>query len=288
MPRRKISPPAKTATKEKNRTRSKTAQKSYSVKDYKTIKKPKNAENVTKSLGDDKKLYVTTPVPNPYRKTKEQREFDKQNLPDRIKYFVDKAAKTMSTPEAVVATEGEISPVEAQKMLSKPSVVGEVLTQRGTLAATCGITAERVMRGYAAIGFSTMQDYIRVDQDGDPHIDLSNLTEAQWAAVSEITIEETLESTGDYDDKGKPILAPKKRTKFKLYPKEVALDKMAKHLGIKGFGGLGSKLPEGSLTARLNPDGTMEVTATTQILNELSTEKLERIAAGIEDEEEDA
>jgi cell division protein FtsX len=72
-----------------------------------------------------------------------------------------------------------------------------------------------------------------------------------------------------------------KRTKFKLYPKEAALDKMAKHLGIKGF--------SNPLTAKVgvkmqsNPDGTFEAA----VLLQLSDEELERIAAGIDDDIEE-
>lgn len=83
------------------------------------------------------------------------------------------------------------------------------------------ITADRILQELAAIGFANMQDYVRVDGDGQPSLDFSNLKRHQWAAIGEVTIEdiETGQRTG-------------KRTKFKLLDKKGALVELGKYVGV--------------------------------------------------------
>jgi phage terminase small subunit len=83
------------------------------------------------------------------------------------------------------------------------------------------ITADKILQELAAIGFANMQDYMRVDDKGEPILDFSDLKRHQWAAVGEITVEDivTGQRTG-------------KRTKFKLLDKKGALIELGKHAGV--------------------------------------------------------
>jgi phage terminase small subunit len=49
-----------------------------------------------------------------------------------------------------------------------------------------GITADRVLRELALIGFANMADYMSVGDHGHPCVDFSGLTRDQAAAIKEI------------------------------------------------------------------------------------------------------
>ncbi len=76
-----------------------------------------------------------------------------------------------------------------------------------------------------------MLDYIAVGDNGAARVDLSKLSREQAAAISEITVEEFTERTGE-DDKGKPTFENVRRTKFKLSDKRGALVDLGRHLKL--------------------------------------------------------
>jgi phage terminase small subunit len=98
-------------------------------------------------------------------------------------------------------------------------------------AEKLGISAERVLNELALLGFANMLDYIKVGENGATKVDLSKLTRDQAAAISEITVEEFTERTGE-DAKGKPTFENVKRTKFKLTDKRAALVDLGRHLKL--------------------------------------------------------
>ncbi len=89
---------------------------------------------------------------------------------------------------------------------------------RKKLSQRTGVTAERVIEELALVAFTNMQDYIRVDADGQPGLDWKALTREQGAALSEVTTEVTVSGT--------------RKTKFKLHSKMSALDLLGKHFGL--------------------------------------------------------
>ena len=87
------------------------------------------------------------------------------------------------------------------------------------------ITTEQVLEELAKIGFANMQDYARVTGDGEPYIDLSEMTRDQAAAVQSFAIEDYKEG------RGKDARDIRKVT-FKLHDKRSALVDIGKHLGM--------------------------------------------------------
>lgn len=190
----------------------------------------------------------------------------------RIDHFVEAAAVTGSIMRAVQVSEGSVSHQEATRLMQDPSVITAIAQKRQSLAAAAGITSEKIMREYASMGFSNMRDYSDLLVTDSITEGLSGLSLEQSAAIQELTTEMF------WDDVDKRNV---KRVKLKLYPKEVALDKMAKHLGIKGFGGaLNGAASKIGMQTEVLPDGTVRVQA---VLEHLPDEELERIVAGEED-----
>lgn len=116
---------------------------------------------------------------------------------------------------------------EGNKLLRKPNVQAILANARNRLEQTTNITVESLLKELGKVAFATMEDYWRIDEDGNPHVDLSMLTPEQWAAIGEISVEEFMDGP-----KGKE--RPVKRTKFKLHDKLGAIDKAMRHLG--GYG----------------------------------------------------
>ena len=94
------------------------------------------------------------------------------------------------------------------------------------------ITTERVLQGLAQLAFSNVQDFGRVDEDGEFAIDLTAVTRDQFAAVSEITSRVTRVAGGKTTrGKDKPQIT-ERITKLKLSDKRAPLVDLGRHLGL--------------------------------------------------------
>ncbi len=70
-----------------------------------------------------------------------------------------------------------------------------------------------------------MFDFIRITPDGEPMVDLSNLTRDQAAALSETMVEDFTEGRGE-------LARDVRRVKIKLHDKLSALHKLGIHIGM--------------------------------------------------------
>lgn len=114
---------------------------------------------------------------------------------------------------------------QGQRLLKKVEISEAIAKNTEKRAEKLEITADNVAKELAKIGFANMEDYIRLTDDGDAYVNLSELTRDQAAAISEITIEDYKEGRG-------PNARDIRKTKFKLSDKKSALDSLAKHLGM--------------------------------------------------------
>lgn len=94
-------------------------------------------------------------------------------------------------------------------------------------ATRCAIKADDVLREIARMAFSNMYDYIRIQEDGSPVVDLSALNRDTAAAIQEVTVDTYMEGRG----KGAREV---KRLKFKLADKARNLDMLGRHLKLFG------------------------------------------------------
>ena len=67
--------------------------------------------------------------------------------------------------------------------LRKPEVAAEIAKRRQRMIEKLEITQEMVVQELAKLAFSNIGDYLRIDADGAPYLDFSDLTEAQTAAL---------------------------------------------------------------------------------------------------------
>lgn len=111
------------------------------------------------------------------------------------------------------------------KLLTNIDVASEVSKRQEKIAKDRGITVDSITRELAKLGFSNMQDYLTITNEGDPQMDLSNLTRDQAAALAEVTVEDFKDGRGD-------AARDVRRIKFKLADKRAALVDLGKHLGM--------------------------------------------------------
>lgn len=143
------------------------------------------------------------------------------------------AAKAYREVYSQVANNNTCS-IEGRRLLRHPLIAPLVAEARAMGARQISavmdryaVTVERVKGELARIAFANMLDYMRIDDDGQPHFDASKLTPAQAAAIQEITVEEFMDGKGE-------DARPVRRTRFKLHPKRDALVDLGKHLGMFG------------------------------------------------------
>lgn len=107
-----------------------------------------------------------------------------------------------------------------------------------------------------ALGFSNMGDYIRVNGDGLPYVDLSEITRRQSAAIKEVTVDSYVENKGTEEER------EVKRVKLTLHDKRAALVDLGKHLG--GFKEQPPQTPQSMeftiKVGHVSPDGSHTAT----------------------------
>jgi len=131
-------------------------------------------------------------------------------------------------------------------MLKRPEVQALLQQRTKAQAERIEISNDRLKYEIQRVAMSSMKNFTVVDTQGMPHFDFNQLSDDDWAAISEITTDTVMESTGEYDDEGKPIKLPVRRMKFKLHSKMDATRLLAQ---IKGMVTTKQEItnPDGSL-----------------------------------------
>lgn len=147
--------------------------------------------------------------------------------------------------------------------LQVPGVRAAVEAVRETMRAHFAINATDVLAEIHAKATSSMEDYQRLNEHGQPVIDLSNLTRRQWSAISELQVEEFTEGRGR---EAREV----RRTRIKLSDALPALVVLTKLCGIgepdpDRSGGPGASVEamqrEAEARARKMPDAALKAIA---------------------------
>lgn len=87
------------------------------------------------------------------------------------------------------------------------------------------IDKEWVIREMGKLAKSSAASFVRTTSNGDPYIDISDMTHDEMAALAEVQVEEYKEGRGD-------DAREVKRIKVKNYDKRAAVEGLGKMLGI--------------------------------------------------------
>jgi len=147
--------------------------------------------------------------------TKKQRAFVEE-------YLVDLNA----TQAAIRAGYSAKSAAEiGYENLRKPQIVEAIAEAQKARSERTQITADMVVKELALLGFANMQDYVRITSDGEPYINLSDLTREQAAAISEVAVDDYTEGRGKNAREVRKV-------RVKFHDKRGALVDIGKHLGM--------------------------------------------------------
>jgi phage terminase small subunit len=104
--------------------------------------------------------------------------------------------------------------------LARPVIAEAVAEEQAKRLAVIDMRAEEVLSELAAIARANFLDYMRIDEAGEPIIDLSGLDHTRAVALADVTIES--------------LTTERKirRVRVKLQDKLGALDRLARHYGL--------------------------------------------------------
>ena len=144
-------------------------------------------------------------------------------LTNKQQRFVEEYLKDCNATQAAIRAgySKKGADVRGAELLGNRRVLPKLLEKQKELASQCNVEAKEVIEEIKKLAFANMADYITVDDDGKPEIDLSTMTRDQAAALAEITNRTTTTKDGGSDHYG-----------IKFHSKDSALEKLCKHLGL--------------------------------------------------------
>lgn len=114
--------------------------------------------------------------------------------------------------------------VMANRLLKRPHIMAQIEAARHRTARRATITIDEVVDELAKIARFNIQDFIRINADGDPYVDFSGATRDQLAAIKSVSVEDFVDGRGD-------DARDVKRVKFDVFDKKGALEALGRHLG---------------------------------------------------------
>lgn len=112
----------------------------------------------------------------------------------------------------------------AARLMANDKVQARIREKMAARADRLELSQDRVVAEIAKVAFASMRNFISVDEEGQPRINLTDTSNDALDSLSEISTETVLEG-----DPERPDLV--RKTKIKLLSKLDALDKLMQHLG---------------------------------------------------------
>lgn len=157
---------------------------------------------------------------------------EEEQLPElkgKMKLFADGvlAGKT-GTQAAIDAGYSErTAGVQASLMLKKAGVSEYLRVMRTRQAENLTYSVTKWKRELIGLAHSNVQDFTRLNDDGDLEVDFTNATREQLAAVSAVKVKKRK----IYDNKGN-VVGEEHQSEFKLWDKLRAAELLGKHSGF--------------------------------------------------------
>ena len=144
-------------------------------------------------------------------------------LTNKQQRFIEEYLKDCNATQAAIRAgySKKGADVRGAELLGNRRVLPFILAKQKELAAQCNVEAKEVIDEIKKLAFANMQDYISVDGNGRPKIDLSTMTRDQAAALAEVTNRSTTTKDGGSEHYA-----------IKFHSKDGALEKLCKHLGL--------------------------------------------------------
>jgi len=135
---------------------------------------------------------------------------------------------TLSYQIAYPLASEEAAAVGGCRLLTNAKIAGRIAYLQAELAKEMGVTAIRLMEEWKKIGFSNIDDYLRIDDEGCViGKDFSTINRSKLAAIESIkqTVNITSNKNGEKEYETRNFT-------FKLHDKTKAIIEMGKHIGF--------------------------------------------------------
>lgn len=158
-----------------------------------------------------------------------QRAKGPDGLTDQQRCFVSEFMLDLNATQAAIRSgySPRTANEQASRLLAQVSVADAVARAKADRAKRTGITADRVLRELAAVGFARLPDVARWGEDDLTLKDSDALTDDDARAIQSVTqVEKVVKTLGQGE-----TLMSRERT-IKLHDKVKALTKLGDHIGL--------------------------------------------------------
>ncbi len=133
--------------------------------------------------------------------------------------------------EAMPAIADHVLKVRAVDFLNRPLIQAAIADKVRRVTEKYDVSVEALVRELAYMAKANMADYVRITPEGEPYVDLSEVTYEMMSAIKTVTVEDIKDGRG-------PDAREIRKVKFDLHDKQAAIDKlMRKHGAYAPVGG---------------------------------------------------
>jgi len=132
---------------------------------------------------------------------------------------------------------------QAYDLLRKPQIQEALAEQVRARSERCKLTADQVIRELMKLAFGNLGDYHVLSESGLASLDLSKITNDQWAALKRIKIKQYADGKGE---DARDVI----ETEIEMHDKKGPLIELGKHLGLfRGEGNVSKEADALKVTA---------------------------------------
>lgn len=148
-------------------------------------------------------------------------------LTDKQRRFVEEYCADLNATQAAIRAGYSKKSAESigHENLSKPEIARAITDFQAKVRARAEITVDDLVREMAKLAFMNVADYHRIQENGEPAVDLSGCTRDQLAAVTELEVHTYTDGRGE-------DARDVKKVRFKLADKRQSIMDLGKLLGI--------------------------------------------------------
>jgi len=152
--------------------------------------------------------------------------YDQLKPTERI--FVDAYVATDNPVTAIRAAMPALAEkllnIRAVDMLNRPLVSAAIADKVRRITAKYDVSVDALVRELAYIAKANMADYVRITPEGEPFIDLSEVSYEAMAAIKSVKVEDVKEGRGEDSREIRKV-------SFDLHDKQGAIDKLLRKHG---------------------------------------------------------
>lgn len=186
--------------------------------------------------------------------------YDQLKPTERI--FVDTYVATDNPLKAMRAAQPALAEkllnIRAVDMLNRPLVSAAIADKVRRITEKYDVSIDALVRELAYVAKSNMADYVRITPEGEPFIDLSEVSYEAMAAIKSVKVEDVKEGRGDDQREIRKV-------SFDLHNKLGAIDQLMRKLGAYAPTGIGTTLNVqingGNTNLQINADMSPEQAA---------------------------